>query len=214
MFMSFRLRRESSHITWISACAGMTCLRYDEHTKLIEQFCYMSIQAINNAPISKEVSAPLKPQKPNDANSFQKILNKEIKATESKIHNAPKMPSSPSEIRSHMNHLKNTNPPIRTSYNNTVDSINSKHLDENGMKIALKELAKQFENQIQSILWHQMFKKEGVSMAEKLWSSERTSALIDAGDDELGDIGEAVYEQLLEEMKLKNLMSQKQDNAR
>jgi len=169
----------------------------------------MNIPPINTASISPELSAQAKPQKPHDAKAFQKILNHEITTIKSKIHNAPQTPHKPNEIRTHMNQLRKSNPAVQNSYNNTVDSINSKHLDEDGMKIALKELAKQFENQIQSILWHQMFKKEGVNMAEKLYSSERTAALIDAGDDELGDIGESVYAQLLEEMKLKNLMSQK-----
>jgi len=169
----------------------------------------MSISQINTAPISQAISAPLKMQKSQDIKAFQKILDKEIKVTKSQAPKVSQASLKSSEVRAHMHQLRKTNPAVQNSYSNTVDSIGLNHLDEDGMKIALKELAKQFENQIQSILWHQMFKKEGVNMAERLYSSERTSALIDAGDDELGDIGESVYEQLLEEMKLKHLMNQR-----
>lgn len=157
----------------------------------------MNIPAINIGSIPTATYA--KPPKVGNVKPFQHVLNKQISDTKSKLNN----PSSV-DIKSHMNEIKKHNPTIRNSYNNTIDA---NHLDETGMKIALKELAKRFENQIQSILWHQMFKKENGSMAEKLWSSERTAAFVDAGDDELGDIGESVYEQLLEEMKMRRVQN-------
>ena len=155
----------------------------------------MNIPAINIASIPTTIQT--KPYKVDDVKPFQQVLNKQISDTKSKLNN----PSS-IDVKSHMNEIKKHNSTIQNSYNNT---IGEKHLDEAGMKIALKELAKRFENQIQSILWHQMFKKENGSMAEKLWSSERTAAFVDAGDDELGDIGQSVYEQLLEEMKMRQV---------
>jgi hypothetical protein len=94
------------------------------------------------------------------AKAFQKILSKEIKATESKVHNTHKIHPNPSEIRSHMNQLRRTNPALRNSYNSTVDSINSKHLDENGMKIALKELAKRWVPEV-----HKSFTKRSKHIA-------------------------------------------------
>ena len=150
------------------------------------------------SPVISTSPAPLEPTRHKKlhaprANDFQKILSKQIN----------KAKAQPADVRTKMDQIKKTNPSIQKSYNNTVNTPLAKGVDDNGMKIALKELAKQFENQLQSILWTQMFKREDASMAEKMWSSERTNALIEAND-ELGDFGECVYEELLEEMRVKN----------
>jgi len=73
-------------------------------------------------------------------------------------------------------------------------------IDKNGIDIALKELAAEFEKQILTLLWQ--FASSGVTSGNgfrnDVWSSELTKSIIEAGYDEnnLGEIGLSVYDEL------------------
>ena len=167
------------------------------------------VSAINATYISPEVSVTRSPTPVPKAQDFQKALYN-AKLNQPQL-NIPKLQPKSNDIRSHMNHLKENDATIKKSYNATMGDMNQTNLGEGGTEIALKELAKQFENQIQVMMWNRMFKKESGSLASRVWRPQLTEALVEAGSDkldELGDIGECVYEQLLEEMKQKHSMEQ------
>lgn len=127
--------------------------------------------------------------------SFNEMLVRE----ENKIDNSKEI--SKVKLRSEMHNIRKVNPTLRESYDKAMQSARAKEVDIDGIKIALKELAKQFENQFTSILWHKMLKKDTGTLAERLWSSERTQAFVES-DEELGEIGEHIYNELLEEIKI------------
>ena len=165
---------------------------------------------------------PIQPKQITSDKSFDKMLNKEIEKARTKANTEIdraraevkqlKTPDSRSKIRADMQHLRNTSQAIQSSYERTIGTIGSRDIDENGMKIALKELAKKFQDQFHAILWNKMFKKEHSSLVEKIYYPQRTAALIESGSDELDDIGEQVYEELLTEAKQKQLMNDQLNN--
>ena len=157
---------------------------------------------------------PIEPQKPKPVSNpqeFQKTLNT-AKLKQSEM-NIPKLNVKSNEIRNEMNALKTNNPIINKAYADTMAHINPSELAENGTEIALKELAKQFENQIYLMMWNRMFKKETGSLAARVWHPQLIEAFVEAGDDELGEIGECVYEQLIEEAKQKQQEKMEQLDA-
>jgi hypothetical protein len=168
------------------------------------------VSAVHATYVSPELSASQKPKALHNVQNFQKVLNKEINNTQLKQPqlNTPKLNPKLGDIRTQMNNIKSHDPAIKKSYDDTMMHLNSSELGENGTEIALKELAKQFENQIQIMMWNRMFKKDSGSLASRVWRPQLTEALVEAGSDELGDIGECVYEQLLEEAKQKQNMEQ------
>lgn len=144
-----------------------------------------------------------------NAQEFQQTLNN-VKLKEPQL-NIPKINPKSNEIRNDMNDLKINDPYIKKAYSATMDNIDSAEFGDTGTKIALKELAKQFENQLYIMMWNRMLKKEDGSLATRVWHPQLIEAYVEAGDDELGEIGEAVYEQLLEEAKLKQQQKLRQE---
>ena len=159
------------------------------------------VSAINTISVSPQAPEPQKPKPVVNPSEFQKALNS-AKLKQPQL-NVPKLNPKSNEIRNDMNELKAKDPALKKAYNETMGHINPTELGETGTEIALKELAKQFENQIYVMMWNRMCKKEDGSLAERVWHPQLIEAFVEAGDDELGEIGEAVYEQLLEEAKIK-----------
>lgn len=165
----------------------------------------VSVPTITNTPATNITqNITVKPKNTSNSANFNKMLGQEVtrlQDTPNKIKSHTK--ASSAEIREAMAQVQNANKGMQESHHSVLADIRSNSLDETGMKNALKELAKQFENEINSMLWHKIIKKEHGSLLERLYSSQYTAAYVKAGDTELGEIGENVYQELLEEMKQK-----------
>ncbi len=70
--------------------------------------------------------------------------------------------------------------------------------ERNGIDLALKQLAAEFEKQVLTLMWQ--FASSGVTsghgFSNDVWNSQRNDSIIEAGYGDLGEIGEAVYEEL------------------
>jgi hypothetical protein len=69
---------------------------------------------------------------------------------------------------------------------------------KNGIDLALKELAAEFEKQFMSIMWQ--FASSGVNsghgFGNDVFNSERNNSIVEAGYADLGEIGQNIYEEL------------------
>ena len=145
-----------------------------------------------------------KPTSVKDPDQFEQMMN--IPKLEQPMLKPLQMNPKNNEIYSNMKHLKANDPAIQKAYNEAMERLNTTDTEEGGTNIALKELAKQFENQIYAMMWNRLFKKEDEgSLAMRVWHPQLVEAFVEAGDNELGDIGECVYDQLLEEAKQRQM---------
>lgn len=147
--------------------------------------------------------------------SFDDLLNKEIEKARTKAIRTEKSISSKEQIRTKVQHIRNANPTIQSSYDRTLSSASMHGLNDNGMKIALKELAKKLQDEFHKIAWKERFKKSSVfqnddeNLVKKLHGPQLTGALVEGMSDELDDIGEQIFEELLTEAEQKQGIAMK-----
>ncbi len=115
-------------------------------------------------------------------------------------------------------------PKVSKLYDNLAQEVKNKNLNKDdmaGTKLALKKLARQFQDQFLSIMWGFASRgsreaQENQSLSDAIYGSEFENAVITAGsgpdDTELGDIGEGVYEDLLESVRRNNGDHENGDN--
>lgn len=157
------------------------------------------------SPLSSQnsVQTPeVKLQPPPKTGGFNKLLVNEKNKLDHAMKQEGSRGISKHKLRAEMHTVRKASPTLEESYNSAMEHINTNELDEGGTKIALKRLAKQFGRLLASMAWKSV-PKETASLAEKLWTSELTTALLE-GDEELNDFEEHIYIELLEEWKIKN----------
>lgn len=91
-------------------------------------------------------------------------------------------------------------PEVDKLYNETqaaAKKSKSEDDDESGTDLALKRLAAEFEKQFLTLMWQYASGNvgEGQNFASGMWNSRWRESIIDAGT-EMGEIGEAVYDEL------------------
>lgn len=162
------------------------------------------------SPVSSGVAIPVEPKATSKITKTHDIDGGFAKALDN-VRGQKKVANTSSDILSisnkqakgYMSQAIKQNPNLGDSYQKIISNSRSDQFGEDGTKIALKDLAKKFENQIYSMMWNGMIKKEDGTLAERVWYPQLIEAYVESGEEELSEIGEAVYEEMLEEVRLK-----------
>lgn len=106
------------------------------------------------------------------------------------------------KVKEELARARKNYPSIDNLHQHTMKS--AEELDKAGTDLALKELALEFEKQFLSLMMQYGARglEEGKNFAENVWNSELRSSIVAEGT-ELGQIGNAIYEELLADANLR-----------
>jgi hypothetical protein len=136
---------------------------------------------------------------------IEKLLPFKLPKEKQKLSNSPINPSIMENGRLMPN---KAHPEIAKLYDGLGQKISELDFDEedknlekkkNGIDLALKQLAADFEKQFLAIMWQ--FASNGANpghdFGDKVMNAERNNSIVEAGyDDDLGEMGQNIYEEL------------------
>jgi hypothetical protein len=139
--------------------------------------------------------------------SFKATLDKEVTKYNSHATKIKQPQPENTAASTPLKQLRTHNPKaVDDAYNSLLNKVDESQTSADGMNIALKKLAKEFELQFHALMWQRIrTNKSGDSFGTQIWNDKFTEAVVESDADKpLGDIGQAIYDELKREMDGKN----------